>query len=135
MCPRRAWLTNYFLLLFALLQLAFLSSLTSVRATLFPARVRSEIYLPSVNVNAAGIRLYTPWLIVSTAVRILFYFNQGERAIYDANLAAMAAAFWHWSSECWIHGTISPQFFLVTIPFDVLGISWLVLARDAVTGG
>lgn len=116
-------------------QLFVMAAYTSIAAVISPASLHSQIYLPDVNVPAAGIRLYAPWLFISATVRLFTFLHYGDRGWYDATMVTLTAAVLHWSSEYFVHGTIGPQMFVTSLGFDLTGLFWMALAREAATGG
>ena len=79
-------------------------------------------------------RIHGPWLFITTLVRVGAYINFGDKTWYDVTLVTFAGASLHFTAEFFIHGTIPRSTFLKAGGFDVGGLIWMWLARDAVTG-
>lgn len=116
-------------------QVASLAAYTSVTAAMAPRKLGPQLYRPGVNITPTGIRVYAPWLCITTTIRIFTFLNFGDKAWYDATMVTLLAALGHWISEYMIHGTVHRQQFIAAASFDLVGFGWMWLARDAVTGG
>ena len=79
--------------------------------------------------------MHGPWLFITTLVRIGAFANFGDKPWYDITMVTFAGASLHFSAEHFIHGTISRSKYLQAGGFDVVGLTWMWLARNAATGG
>lgn len=116
-------------------QLALCSSYMAIGATVAPSAVAGQIYFRHSNITAQGIRIWVPWMIIATGVRIGLLLHFGDKGWYDAAMVMWAAAVWYWNVEYWVHGTVLNSQYVISMTFDASALAWMWLARDAVTGG
>ena len=104
-------------------------------ATFIPSKTRNDIYLPHVDVPDVAIRVHTPWLIITTLIRLVTFLNFGDRAWYDATLLTFIAPLWYYPTEYFIYRTVSLQMLLTAVGLDSFALGWMLLAREAAMQG
>lgn len=117
------------------LQLVLCTTYMVLASTFFPTPLARQLYLRHTNITAPGLRIWTPWMLISTGVRVGLLLHFGDRGWHDASMITLAAAVWYWNVEYWFHGTVLNSQYVTSMLFDVTGLVWLWVARDAVTGG
>lgn len=93
------------------------------------------MYRPHVNMPPAGMRVHTPWLMISTLIRVFTFLNFGDKAWYDATLLTLTAPLWYFPTEYFIYRTVPLHMLLTSGALDLCAFGWMLLARDTVTGG
>lgn len=109
-----------------------------ITCTVAPSTVAAQIYLPHTKMSDAGVRIWVPWMIISTGLRLGLLLHFGEPdgyTWYDACMISWAAALWYWNVEYWVYGNVQNWQYVTSSILDGTALIWMWLARETVAAG
>ncbi|ETN39598.1 uncharacterized protein HMPREF1541_05824 [Cyphellophora europaea CBS 101466] len=115
--------------------LAMCSLYMVIGTTISTRKVFGQLYFQNSNITGPGMRIWVPWMMISTGVRLGLFFHFGDKAWHDATMITFAAPIWYWMTEYFIYKTVLNSQFATSMTFEITAFSWLWLTRDYVTGG